>query len=300
MINAHKVIDSLRRNSVGHVPSDERETAERHLLCVSEAIHKAGKFDLGILTDSDADVLRDTGIEQLQEGILALPFPYTYWEYTIDTKEDGLVYKYCVSMPYLDYVSTLDPNYLGNEQEFMDLHGGVVDMPDLDKTTILIVMGAYQGGYRSMTKHSLVGVRSDDIVTFSVINSPLCRAAGDALTFKDDETIVSVAQASIGLLQAMLNARGMDVTTELAPERLNKARIKKGRVPLYEHHTVKIGGISSSGNVIGVGMDRASPRKHFRRGHIRVLHRGDINEKKTVIPACLINGRGFISKEYTV
>jgi hypothetical protein len=41
-------------------------------------------------------------------------------------------------------------------------------------------------------------------------------------------------------------------------------------------------------------MKRASPRQHWRRGHIRTLPSGE----KIAIQAMLINGRGFISKEY--
>ena len=78
------------------------------------------------------------------------------------------------------------------------------------------------------------------------------------------------------------------------PEKLNKKRKKNGKTPLYEHKIVTFGGISSSGNIVGFGMKRASPRQHWRRGHIRTLPSGE----KIAIQAMLINGRGFISKEY--
>ena len=98
----------------------------------------------------------------------------------------------------------------------------------------------------------------------------------------------------MGAIQAIVNAKGVDTRTILPSEKLNKKRIKKGKTPLYSHNVVTFGSISSSGNIVGADMKRASPRQHWRRCHIRTLPSGE----KTAIQAMRINGRGFISKEY--
>jgi hypothetical protein len=99
---------------------------------------------------------------------------------------------------------------------------------------------------------------------------------------------------------ALLNQNSVDIVLSPAPERLNRARAKKNKLPLYEHHVVKMPALTKTGRVLSRGGSHASPRQHWRRGHVRVLHRELPNEKKIIIPACLINGRGFISKDYEV
>ncbi len=85
---------------------------------------------------------------------------------------------------------------------------------------------------------------------------------------------------------------------EPAPERLNRRRLKQGKVPLFEHRVVTLGRrVSPSSS--GVGMpDRASPRLHWRRGHLRDLPCG----RRVPIPPAIVGlaDDGTISHDYRI
>ncbi len=61
-----------------------------------------------------------------------------------------------------------------------------------------------------------------------------------------------------------------------------------------------LGHYSSRGRVLGLGASHASPRAHWRRGHIRTIYKNTPKQKRITIPATLINGLGFVSKDYEV
>jgi hypothetical protein len=100
-------------------------------------------------------------------------------------------------------------------------------------------------------------------------------------------------------LTVMLSAKGVEVEVIPAPEKLNKCRTKKGRPPISEIRTVhiRIGGekYTFAGERHG---HHASPRLHWRRGHIRRLPSGGITN---VVP-CLVGNveRGVVKHDYDV
>ncbi len=79
-----------------------------------------------------------------------------------------------------------------------------------------------------------------------------------------------------------------------APVRLNKSRAKKGRPPIFEYHVLKVPG--SPGTGVDRGGSHASPRFHFRRGHVRKLS----EERLTWVRDCAVGDikRGAVDKEY--
>lgn len=81
-----------------------------------------------------------------------------------------------------------------------------------------------------------------------------------------------------------------------APERLNAQRADKGRPPLFEYRILTID-MASAERAEGEGT-HASPRLHWRRGHVRSLEDG----RKIAIKPCLVGvaDRGVISKDYRV
>jgi len=292
MITAHKLIEKIERNADYNIERSlagspiTKEEGRYFVDWLLAAIDKAAKFDLGRHPHEDASVLRKSGVEQLQEGILAIPYPYTYTEITVA----GEIYQ-SLYVPLADLTKVYT---LKEPVEGWDI--------DIDKSYV-----AYQ--FRPSGKDveinllsPIISLWDGQIGMYAMKNMLSMIAAIGNIPINEEQTeeLIGIHNNTLGAMQALLSARGVDVVKEEAPARLNKARIAKGRTPLYDHHVVKLGGISSGGKVIGVGMERASPRKHWRRGHVRVLRRGEDNELKTVIPACLINGRGFISKEYEV
>lgn len=184
----------------------------------------------------------------------------------------------------------------------------VFEFPDVGNT-VIAACAEDDAGSAIVT---FFGARSDGMITTGRYIASLSSKHADylhmsrlifelAATSADEEYFQQMtrdwAAYIIGAV-ALLDARGVGVEAVAAPDRLNKHRLKKGKVPLYEHRIIKIGGVSSSGRVVGVGMERASPRMHWRRGHVRTLPSG----KKAAVRAALISqgGRGFISHEYEV
>ncbi|WP_425401239.1 hypothetical protein [Algiphilus sp.] len=81
------------------------------------------------------------------------------------------------------------------------------------------------------------------------------------------------------------------------PKKINETRIRKGKTPFFSWRTLHITGEESAGESKTVG-GHASPRLHFRRGHIRRLSNG----KRTWVRSCLVGDKkaGFSGHDYSV
>ena len=95
----------------------------------------------------------------------------------------------------------------------------------------------------------------------------------------------------IPALTVMLDAQGVERRVTPPPERLNKARVKAGKSPIGEIHEIiiRVGDkeYAPSGHEIGGG--HASPRLHWRRGHIRKLPNGSITNVRPCLVGALTN-----------
>ncbi len=87
-------------------------------------------------------------------------------------------------------------------------------------------------------------------------------------------------------------------TIQSAKPGVNVRRVRDGKLPLYEIKTleVKVPGEQHSGAIGRSYSDRASPRQHLRRGHIRRLADG----RKLLIPSCVVGKDGLIEKTYRI
>lgn len=96
---------------------------------------------------------------------------------------------------------------------------------------------------------------------------------------------------------AALSSRGPEIRTLPAPAKLNKQRAKKGKPPLFEYRIVEIPAWAKA-KAEGLGGTHASPRLHWRRGHVRHLPAGST----TLVRPCLVGvaENGFIHKDYAV
>jgi len=301
MIIAHKLIAYLEHLESPHGEDKTYVSAMKASVFIAASIRKAGKFALGAYAGDELNVLTATGADQLEEGILAMPYPYTYWEQTITGKLEStgeLITStiLAIGVPYIDYLRAMAPEIGSVSKEV------VVDTihernPDIDVDTAVSIFLYNKQNFEVLPNFLTLAMVGNKVQSFSAEN-PI--AENPSTDVEVGYQAINLTWNCVGILQALLGAKGVDIVKEEAPAKLNKIRISRGRVPIYSHHIIKIGGISSCGNIVGVGMERASPRKHWRRGHVRVYRRGEDNELKTVIPACLINGRGFVSKEYSV
>lgn len=83
------------------------------------------------------------------------------------------------------------------------------------------------------------------------------------------------------------------------PEKLNKKRVKNGKVPIFSYKTLHIRPkerTTKSASI--VALSRNSPRVHMRRGHIRRLEDG----KTTWVQSCLVGDflMGSVKKDYVI
>jgi hypothetical protein len=118
-------------------------------------------------------------------------------------------------------------------------------------------------------------------------------------------------------LTLMLNSKTTELRTEVAPEKLNRARIKRGAIPLLPHRVVTI----VPKRFVDQSRERASgtgvsPRLHWRRSHKRHFerqtptakwmaiedHNGRLGWWVSVIPRHLVGKAeiGTVSHEYRV
>lgn len=107
-----------------------------------------------------------------------------------------------------------------------------------------------------------------------------------------------LAQTVLELCEALSCINVSHAPIEKINPAVNDRRIKAGKLPLYETHQLVIdaGRTSESRATLSVG-SHASPRQHFRRGHIRRLE-----NKNIWVNSCVVGDRnnGVIAKDYAV
>lgn len=111
-------------------------------------------------------------------------------------------------------------------------------------------------------------------------------------------TLIAATASFIVRFVTILNCSNVYINSNAAPGKLNKKRIKKGKVPLYEYKTLHFkipNKYSKKEGVINGG--RNSPRVHLRRGHIRNC--GDVS---IWVQPCVVGSkqRGIVHKDYDV
>ena len=308
MLSAHKVKDAFLNGPIisdnvfkaMRTDPDIKRRVSLYTKFMTKATERAGKFDLGTFTIDEGNIIKETGEEEIAAGLFILPYPYSYWEFDYG---DGR--KYFLAVPVQDYRAEVHP-----EIDLNDVYSDKLHM--LNWSVITELSKTPSGNFVTLQRSLLVGIGPNNLsknhlpdlnikltsnkdVYYEVIDNPLTLKKDVSI---EDKVVQKNGCIAVSLLQGVLVNKRVSIELEPAPEKLNKHRIKKGRTPLYAHHIVKIGGVSSCGNIVGVGMHHSSPRKHYRRSHTRVYHRGKENEKKIEIPWSEINGRGFVSKEY--
>lgn len=91
-----------------------------------------------------------------------------------------------------------------------------------------------------------------------------------------------------------------NVTTEQVkvPEKLNKSRTIKGKVPLLDYHVLNVDGKRWDSKRDDESDGEYGVRSHMRRGHIRKIQSG----RFVWVSACFVHGSipGFVDKEYAV
>lgn len=113
----------------------------------------------------------------------------------------------------------------------------------------------------------------------------------------DDGNLQSVA-VLLSLALSLLNCSNI-VTRRHDPDpKLQKARAKRGKQPLFSYHTLEIDPQASREAGIDQGGTHASPRVHLRRGHIRKFAPG----KWCWVRETIVRGitPGMVHKDYAL
>jgi len=94
-----------------------------------------------------------------------------------------------------------------------------------------------------------------------------------------------------------LACNNVSTTRNGQPDRLNRARIKAGKIPLKDFHVLKIAGGGDGGDA-GQPLGSGGVRSHLRRGHVRRLSADRI----TWVNATMVRGSrpGFADKLYQI
>jgi len=109
---------------------------------------------------------------------------------------------------------------------------------------------------------------------------------------------VSGETGFVGWLTLMLSSRSTQIDRVPAPDKLNKQRVKRGRVAIAPHTVVSIiprdvAARMRADREDAQGQLRASPRLHWRRSHRRTYASG----KTLVIPRLLIGYKNHAGAE---
>jgi hypothetical protein len=296
MNSSHKIQECLTKyiQLYGPLPWEVIDKTELEVLKdqegyvhrISKILDAAIKFDLGEISVEASETLFETGKECAEEGLLSLPFEEIYVEATLvnGTAKKRFGFMYAPASKCFDEV------LFERHPEFID---GTAALCFFRKSEPTIARGTWE-------LPAVIAVFNWDFTETYIAPAALEFTDYAALTDEQWEYSKNLNTSMLYVAHSLINARGVKLQTEPAPVKLNRKRIQKNKPPLYEHHVLKIGGYSSSGRVLGVGASHASPRAHWRRGHIRTIRRGTPQQKRIRIPASLINGPGFVSKEYEI
>lgn len=128
-----------------------------------------------------------------------------------------------------------------------------------------------------------------EVSNFERTDKPMVKA-GDADLF---EATGMTAKAAMAFLSA-LHCSNVRREEHAPSEKLQRAREKRGKAPLFSHWTLQLDGGSDRGN--DKGGTHASPRVHLRRGHPRQYSPG----KWTWVQAHAVGNRaaGVVHKDY--
>lgn len=92
------------------------------------------------------------------------------------------------------------------------------------------------------------------------------------------------------VMLVILNANGVEQRTIEAPVKLNKARVKRGKLPIQplREIVIRVGDRVLRPSGEDANRSHASPRCHWRRGHVRRLANGNL----THVRPCLVGQIG--------
>jgi hypothetical protein len=126
-----------------------------------------------------------------------------------------------------------------------------------------------------------------DVITLS-------KEGGHWLLKNKMEMSASLLYLPVLALMKALRCTNVEIQKEEFPKAVNKRRAKVGKPLGIDKHTLVIKNEGPHAT-IGFGGTHASPRLHFRRGHIRRLKAHSVWVRQ-----CLVGREGFVDKDYRI
>lgn len=117
------------------------------------------------------------------------------------------------------------------------------------------------------------------------------KAWADIIMDTRDEVLTVISACSV------LNCANVEMAHVPAPEKLNKRRAAKKKLPFYSYKVLQVKADKTTGRSTGEG-HHASPRTHLRRGHLRRLKSRTVWVKPTMVNARKTHG--IVEKDYAV
>ncbi len=274
MLIHHKFVDVLRGISTERPLRLYGSANEARARVIAGIIEKAEKFDFGVLhLEPGIDTnyfelppLTKDELEAWNENLVPLPAPLCWYEFTVDSCRCGLIIVEC------------DDEWTIQRLDFSPA-------------------GLVFNDSGSVIKRGRLGVNCGVEIFGEAARVVLEKNYKTAAELYGSIPIMSI------YLSLMLISRSTEIVRERAPEKLNKSRIAKGKASLADHTIVRIlpkeylrQRLAESGRT------HASPRLHWRRSHLRTLHRGTQEERKIIIQRHLISkaSQAEISHEYRI
>lgn len=277
MLIAHKIIEGIK---AGHLKTlaDDASYAQGMLISIPEA----EKFDFGelafeIMPDTTYRCPELTGQEVgfWLDNLIPLPARLCWYEFSLQGHRSGV---------------------LLSETENGDLRFRRADW----EQGMVILDGCT--GELSRVQTLAAGVLAGTLDKPSALRT-------SSHVYISDHSLMSLGGMCVWLT-LMLHSRTTERVRESAPSRLNAARVKRGKGPLFDHLIVTVVPDKFVDRRSGQNGDgqHASPRLHWRMSHLRMFDHPTASSKPyrdkhaVVIPRCLVGKAelGEITHDYRV
>lgn len=244
------------------------ETFREALPGFARLLRQAVMFDFGEQTHSDEHV--HFALDLYERGLFALPFPVTAFSVIRKSGSPGHEGQ---DLPGLILLSMGDPDGPGltctvcspTQDRFGRVDGGIP-----------ATMG-FQGRVKDFDGETAqVDLQVHPVITQTAMNRMF--GSYDVMHKRVSQALLNAMGMTV-----MLMSRGVETIHHPAPDKLNRARAKKGRPPIGESYSVRIAAehvrriaLEDGTETDITGHTRKSPRPHWRRGHFRTLPSGSV------------------------
>jgi hypothetical protein len=298
---SHDLLTALRRGSklVTRGPGSEPQRAKQlvHFKWLAGRVESAQKFDFTNIQKTFSKELLVTASELLWHDLLPVPFDLSIFNF--DLPEEKVMA--CVLVADKEGILGPIPEGLRGDVQTIWAYGLATPTSPLANT---MTPGEW-------AIHGIMAVLQkdpEDENTFWI--TPVAFPGFDAPYTDKHVPGGQAARTSELVLQALvcLVARGVKLETSKPSRILNKIRKAAGKAPQFEHKIVVVDPDRIIRESSGDGGTHASPRWHWRRGHVRREHDHTLPSGKVIrmpastIPACAVGDpmAGLITHDYKV